>query len=139
MRRSIWRRDPAGVRSGQFGSAEFQIRRSEVRPQKPQAILFFCEKIFRLQAAPASHPTEMLGTIEEIQERLPSFDPRNFLKSSKSAFEMIITSGSNTSENLELLVDKRYIDHFKSIIASYGDMEKSSGLEAKSTQNKLFH
>jgi predicted lipid-binding transport protein (Tim44 family) len=75
--------------------------------------------------------SKIFGTIEEIQERLPSFNPRNFLKSSKSAFEMIITSGSNTNESLELLIDKRYIDHFKSIIASYGDIEKSSGLEAK--------
>lgn len=69
--------------------------------------------------------------IEEIQERLPSFNPRNFLKSSKGAFEMIITSGSNTNENLELLVDKRYVDHFKSIISSYGDIEKPNSLEAQ--------
>jgi len=76
--------------------------------------------------------SKILETIEEIQGRLPNFSPHNFLKNSKSAFKMIVETGEDSSkEKLELLVDKRYIDYFKSIVTSYGDTKDTTNLDAK--------
>jgi predicted lipid-binding transport protein (Tim44 family) len=60
--------------------------------------------------------------ILDLTDKLPNFNPANFLKVSKVAFKMIIEAG-RTDENLEELVDKRYLESFKSMAGSYGEYD----------------
>jgi predicted lipid-binding transport protein (Tim44 family) len=59
--------------------------------------------------------------IVDVLNKLPSFDPANFLKGAQAAFKMILTANANDNDDeLAELVDKRYIEDFKSMAASYG-------------------
>ena len=66
---------------------------------------------------------EVVKGLTEVLAKLPNFDLYKFLKGAKSAFKIIIKSGLG-DDKLAELVDKRYIDHFKSILASYGGPKK---------------
>jgi predicted lipid-binding transport protein (Tim44 family) len=86
------------------------------------------------------------GTEKEIEKelldvvrKLPNFDLDNFIKGAKGAFQMIIKSGTNTDSELESLIDKRYLDHFRSISSSYGEyLDNDSKLTAQISEIYTF-
>jgi predicted lipid-binding transport protein (Tim44 family) len=83
--------------------------------------------------------SNIIKNIDDIQERSPNFNPRSFVKSAKVAFEMIIKAGNDRNDdNLSLLVDKRYLGHFKEIVASYGEVEKLTVIDAKIIDIYMF-
>ncbi len=52
--------------------------------------------------------------------KLPSFDLVKFHKNSKIAFDLIIKAGiQNNEDELQELIDPRYIDHFKDVAVNY--------------------
>lgn len=64
---------------------------------------------------------EIKEGLQDVMKKSPSFNITNFIKGAKGAFKMIIESSTKENdESLEELVDKRYIEHFKSIALSYG-------------------
>lgn len=73
-----------------------------------------------------------------LQERLPTFDPKNFLRGAKSAFQMIIELSSNDQDKLAELLDKRYIEQFNIIAPNYGNVQNISNLEAKISEIYMF-
>ncbi len=63
----------------------------------------------------------------EVFSKVPSFDVERFIKGAKSAFRMIIESATqNDDQQLEELVDKRYIDNFKIIALNYGNLTENA-------------
>lgn len=64
---------------------------------------------------------EVMEGLSDVVAKLPNFSLDIFLKGAKSAFKMIIEAASSKNDaELEELVDKRYVDHFKAISPSYG-------------------
>jgi predicted lipid-binding transport protein (Tim44 family) len=72
----------------------------------------------------------------DVLNKLPSFNPNNFLKNAQSAFKMILTA--NEDNELEELIDKRYIEHFKSMSTSYGTYAANNALTAHISEIYLF-
>ena len=65
--------------------------------------------------------------LQEVLAKAPSFDVRRFVAGAKSAFQMIIEAALQGDDNqLEELVDKRYIDNFKSIAVNYGELTENA-------------
>ena len=65
--------------------------------------------------------------LQEVLGKSPSFDVRRFVAGAKSAFQMIIEVALQGDDNqLEELVDKRYIDNFKSIAVNYGELTENA-------------
>lgn len=68
---------------------------------------------------------EVMEGLTDVLAKLPNFSLDTFIKGAKSAFKMIIEAGSNNDEaELEDLVDKRYINHFKAMSSNYGEYTK---------------
>ncbi len=64
---------------------------------------------------------KIMESIQDVMNKFPSFNINNFIRSAKIAFKMIIESGiEENDESLKELIDKRYIEHFKSVASSYG-------------------
>jgi predicted lipid-binding transport protein (Tim44 family) len=60
--------------------------------------------------------------LHEVLNKVPAFDIQRFTKGAKLAFQMIIEAAlQNDEKQLEELIDKRYIDSFKTIAPSYGN------------------
>jgi len=78
--------------------------------------------------------------LQEVLDKAPSFDARRFVNGAKIAFKMIIESAFNDDDKqLEELVDKRYIDNFKSIAANYGELtEDSEKISAQISEIYMF-
>ncbi|WPY00501.1 Tim44-like domain protein [Candidatus Trichorickettsia mobilis] len=77
--------------------------------------------------------------LTELRDRMPSFNPGNFLRNAKSAFKMIIEAGvNNNTTMLEELVDKRYLSLFSDIVSSYGKIQETTNLEAKISEIYMF-
>ncbi|WP_316354051.1 TIM44-like domain-containing protein [Candidatus Trichorickettsia mobilis] len=77
--------------------------------------------------------------LTELRDRMPSFNPGNFLRNAKSAFKMIIEAGvNNNTAMLEELVDKRYLSLFADIVSSYGKIQETTNLEAKISEIYMF-
>lgn len=77
--------------------------------------------------------------LQQINERLPSFNLIKFLKGAKAAFKIIIEDGANNKyENLSHLVDKRYLEQFKLILSTYGKLFQFSNLNAKISEIYMF-
>lgn len=58
----------------------------------------------------------------DVMNRVPSFNIHNFLKGAKAAFRMIVDAAyKNDEKELEQLVDKRYLQHFKALSVGYGE------------------
>lgn len=70
----------------------------------------------------------ILKGLAEARNLLPTFNPANFLKGAKVAFQMIIEAKSD--KELAELVDKRYLEQYKAIQQSYGTLLKLDRLEA---------
>ena len=69
----------------------------------------------------AENKEEIMEGIQDVMRKSPSFNINNFIKGAKVAFKMIIESGiEENDESLKELIDKRYIEHFKSMAPSYG-------------------
>ena len=65
--------------------------------------------------------------LQEVMSRIPSFNIERFVNGACGAFRMIIESAlKNEEQQLEELVDKRYIDHFKTIITNYGNLTRNA-------------
>jgi predicted lipid-binding transport protein (Tim44 family) len=73
----------------------------------------------------------------EVSSKLPSLNLAKFVRSTKIAFSMIIDTNI-TNENLDKLVDKRYIEEFKSIVHSYGELINHNKLDAKIADLYMF-
>lgn len=83
---------------------------------------------------------EVMEGLSDVLAKVPNFNVNSFLKGAKSAFKMIIDAASdNNDEELEELVDKRYIEHFKSMSSSYGEYSaKESALTAQVSEMYMF-
>ena len=65
--------------------------------------------------------------LHEVLNKVPAFDIQRFTKGAKLAFQMIIESAlQNDDKQLEELIDKRYIDSFKTIASSYGNFNSDN-------------
>jgi predicted lipid-binding transport protein (Tim44 family) len=73
----------------------------------------------------------------EALNKLPSLNLTKFIRSAKIAFNMILDTNI-TDENLAKLVDKRYIEEFKSIAKNYGGLISHSKLDAKISDLYMF-
>ena len=81
----------------------------------------------------------ILSGFEHISSRLPSFTLSKFLRSAKMAFELIIQAANEQStEELEKLVDKRYLEQFSSVYTQYGAILNSTNLNAKISEIYSF-
>lgn len=77
--------------------------------------------------------------LDQVTEHIPSFDLTKFLKGARAAFKMIIDSGTSNDPELEELVDKRYIDHFRTIASSYGKYASTANdLSAQVSEIYMF-
>ena len=78
--------------------------------------------------------------LQEVLDKAPSFDARRFVNGAKLAFKMIVESAFNDDDKqLEELIDKRYIDNFKSIAANYGELtEDSEKISAQISEIYMF-
>ena len=76
--------------------------------------------------------------LAEVLIRLPQFNASNFLRNAKNAFKVIIESGLANKEELSTLVDKRYLEQFKSIVANYGKLISFPNLEATISEIYMF-
>lgn len=75
----------------------------------------------------------------DVMNRVPSFNIHNFLKGAKAAFRMIIDAAyKNNEKELEQLVDKRYIQHFKGLSASYGEYTSHNDPELQISEIYMF-
>ena len=73
----------------------------------------------------------------ELYKKLPSLNLAKFIRSTKVAFAMIIDTDI-TDANLDKLVDKRYIEQFKSVALNYGSLLNSKKLNAKISDLYMF-
>lgn len=81
----------------------------------------------------------ILSGFEIISSRLPSFSPSKFLRSAKMAFELIIQAvNEQNTQELEKLVDKRYLEKFSTLSAQYGTILDSANLNAKISEIYSF-
>ena len=83
---------------------------------------------------------EVMEGLADVLAKLPNFSLDTFLKGAKSAFKMIVEAGSNNDDaELEELVDKRYVDHFKAMSPSYGEYSKGkTNLTAQVSEIYMF-
>lgn len=72
------------------------------------------------------HKSEIEAGLLDVADKMPNFNANNFLKASKTAFKMIIESGMNDNNELEELIDKRYLENFRSMAASYGEIDNDN-------------
>lgn len=79
------------------------------------------------------------SSLPEVLSKLPSFKPENFLKGSKSAFQMILSVAKKGDQSeLETLVDKRYMGRFAEMSESYGDLAEKPDFTAHISEMYLF-
>jgi len=83
---------------------------------------------------------EIVDGLLDVAQKMPSFNPSNFVKGSIAAFEMLIEAGASKDENaLEELVDKRYLDQFSSAVSNYGKYTaKKNALDGKISEIYTF-
>ena len=83
---------------------------------------------------------EVTEGLADVLAKVPNFSVGTFLKGAKAAFKMIIDAGSSDDEpELEELVDKRYMDHFKAMSSSYGEYSaKDKALTAQVSEIYMF-
>lgn len=88
----------------------------------------------------AENEKEIQEGLVELLHKMPSFNPINFLKNAAAAFNMILAAGSDDNdEDLTLLVDKRYLENFKSSMSLYGKVSaKKSALTTHISEIYLF-
>ena len=81
----------------------------------------------------------ILASFENIASRLPSLTLSKFLRSAKMAFGLIIGAANEKNmQELEKLVDKRYIQEFVTISGQYGTMLNENKLNAKISEIYSF-
>ncbi|MFK7974387.1 MAG: Tim44/TimA family putative adaptor protein [Rickettsiaceae bacterium] len=77
--------------------------------------------------------------LKEVIGKLPSFNPNKFLQGAQDAVKMILESvHTDNGEQLESLVDKRYIRQFKDLAESYGKYNDTSQPELKISEIYMF-
>ena len=83
--------------------------------------------------------TDVKEGLVDVMNRVPSFNIHNFLKGAKAAFRMIIDAAyKNDEKELEQLVDKRYIQHFKGLSAGYGEYTSQNDPELQISEIYMF-
>ncbi len=75
----------------------------------------------------------------DVMNRVPAFNIHNFLKGAKAAFRMIVDAAyKNDEKELEQLVDKRYIQHFKTLSVSYGEYTAKTDPDLQISEIYMF-
>lgn len=81
---------------------------------------------------------DIIKGFREVLVRLPQFKPSNFVRNAKKAFRIIIECAISNKEGLATLVDRRYLERFKTILSSYGNLIGFSTLDAKISEIYMF-
>ena len=81
--------------------------------------------------------TQVFDNYSALYQKLPSLNLSKFLHSTKLAFGMIIDVNA-TDEHLDKLIDKRYIEQFRTIISSYGSFLNPKKLDTKISDLCMF-
>ncbi|NRB10212.1 MAG: Tim44/TimA family putative adaptor protein [Rickettsiaceae bacterium] len=87
------------------------------------------------------HQEEITEGLMEVTSKLPSFNVNNFLKGARAAFKMIINAAnSGKDDEMEELIDKRYIEQFRNVAINYGSFSqgKSAKLTAQISEIYMF-
>ena len=80
----------------------------------------------------AENKDNIINGLAYACSKMGNFNLRTFLNSAKAAFGMIIEASLNKDFNdIQKLIDKRYIDQFISIASSYGKIKNLKTLKAK--------
>lgn len=83
--------------------------------------------------------TMVVDGMETLYKRLNAFQPIKFIDNAKAAFQMIIEAAyKKQTEELTELVDKRFLEEFEKISASYGNFFDSTALTAKYSEIYTF-
>ncbi len=95
------------------------------------------EKIRAQEFLVTEKQEELINAIADIAQKLPNFKVANFIRNSKSAFQMILEALASNNSDLSELVDKRYIDKIKEL--AYGSfIGNVDNLEAKISEAYSF-
>lgn len=87
----------------------------------------------------AQNLTPIVDGMEMLKQRLPSFQPINFINNAKAAFQMIIEAAfHNRQDELVQLIDKRFLDNFKEIAITYGGFFDSTAIKAQFSEIYMF-
>lgn len=87
----------------------------------------------------AENELEIRSGIEDVLNKLPSFNPANFLNGAKKAFQLIINAGESQDEaEINALIDKRYIESFNAMASGYGKYQNNATLTAHIAEIYLF-
>ncbi len=77
--------------------------------------------------------------LDEVMNKVPSFDIHKFIKNAKFAFKMIIEANDNNDdEMISELVDRRYIDQLKNIAVSYGKINSLDSIKTQISEIYMF-
>lgn len=83
--------------------------------------------------------TAIVNGMEALKNRMNTFQPIQFMNNAKMAFQMIIeASYKKQHEELEQLVDKRFLEKFEDISTTYGSLLDSTALSAKYSEIYTF-
>lgn len=82
---------------------------------------------------------EIQQGLQEIEEKLPNFNIKNFISGAKTAFKMILTAvDKNDQEQINELVDKRYINEFSQISSIYVANNLNDSVQAQISEIYSF-
>lgn len=82
---------------------------------------------------------EIKQGLEELLEKLPNFNIKNFISGSKTAFKMILAAvDQNDEEQIKELIDKRYINEFSQIASSYLGNNLNDSVQAQISEIYTF-
>jgi len=145
-------KDPSKSRSSFFGENNIK----DVTPPSKVSDILKKNLLTPLKSKPITSATNDLEEIivkdnlESVLEGLDLLAKRmkgmnlssfliNFLRNSKTAFQLIIEAYNNKQlSELEKLVDKRYLEQFSNMGDKYGDVEPNYILENKISEIYLF-
>lgn len=82
---------------------------------------------------------EIQQGLEEVLEKLPNFNIKNFISGAKTAFEMILVAvEQNDTEQIQELIDKRYLNEFSQIAPSYAGNNLTDSVQAQISEIYTF-
>lgn len=140
--------DPARNRNGFFGEPGAKAGRGMKHVKSvassPKKAASFAKKLAMKPNVKGlvvkENKEDVLKGLSEVQQRMPNFSLNKFVNNSKLAFQMILQAGIiDDEEDLEELVDKRYLDHFRDMAPSYGNVAQDlSKLKAEVSEIYMF-
>ena len=83
---------------------------------------------------------DIIEGLSDVAQKMPAFNPSNFIKGAIVAFKMLIEAGFEKDQDVfEELVDKRYLEHFSNISSNYGKYTaKENDLDGKISEIYTF-